>query len=47
MNMLSSAAKLKSQGVSSAYIEQVNIVQNGLRIMMNGVANLGNVMNFI
>jgi 1,2-diacylglycerol-3-alpha-glucose alpha-1,2-galactosyltransferase len=31
INMLSSATKVKGQGVSSAYIEQVNLVQNGLK----------------
>jgi len=30
INMLSSATKVKGQGVSSAYIEQVNLVTNGL-----------------
>ena len=31
VNMLSSANKIKGQGVSSAYIEQVNLVKNGLK----------------
>lgn len=31
INMLSSATKVKGQGVSSAYIEQVNLVTNGLK----------------
>ena len=31
INMLSSATKVKAQGVSSAYIEQVNLVKNGLK----------------
>lgn len=31
INMLSSADKIKGQGVSSAYIEQVNLVKEGLR----------------
>lgn len=31
INMLSSAAKVKGQGVLSAYIEQVNLVENGLK----------------
>lgn len=31
INMLSSATKVKGQGVSSAYTEQVNLVQNGLK----------------
>src|SRR4051812_27895781 len=31
INMLSSATKVKGQGVSSAYIEQVNLVSNGLK----------------
>jgi 1,2-diacylglycerol-3-alpha-glucose alpha-1,2-galactosyltransferase len=30
INMLSSADKVKGQGVGSAYLEQVNLVQNGL-----------------
>lgn len=30
INMLSSAEKIKGQGVASAYIEQVNLVKNGL-----------------
>jgi len=30
INMLSSADKIKGQGVGSAYLEQVNLVQNGL-----------------
>lgn len=30
INMLSSAEKVKGQGVASAYIEQVNLVKNGL-----------------
>lgn len=31
INMLSSADKIKGQGVMSAYIEQVNLVKNGLK----------------
>jgi 1,2-diacylglycerol-3-alpha-glucose alpha-1,2-galactosyltransferase len=31
INMLSSATKVKGQGVSSAYIEQVNLVKTGLK----------------
>lgn len=31
INMLSSANKIKGQGVSSAFIEQVNLVKNGLK----------------
>ncbi len=31
INMLSSANKVKGQGVASAYIEQVNLVKNGLK----------------
>jgi 1,2-diacylglycerol-3-alpha-glucose alpha-1,2-galactosyltransferase len=31
VNMLSSANKIKGQGVSAAYIEQVNLVENGLK----------------
>ena len=31
INMLSSADKVKGQGVLSAYIEQVNLVRNGLK----------------
>ena len=30
INMMSSATKVKGQGVGSAYIEQVNLVKNGL-----------------
>ncbi|MGK0467679.1 MAG: 1,2-diacylglycerol-3-alpha-glucose alpha-1,2-galactosyltransferase, partial [Clostridium sp.] len=30
INMLSSADKVKGQGVGSAYLEQVNLVRNGL-----------------
>ena len=30
INMLSSADKIKGQGVGSAYIEQVNLVKTGL-----------------
>jgi 1,2-diacylglycerol-3-alpha-glucose alpha-1,2-galactosyltransferase len=39
INMLSSADKVKGQGVGSAYLEQVNLVQNGLdkeyRVIIN------------
>ena len=34
INMLSSATKVKGQGVSSAYIEQVNLVKNGLKYLL-------------
>lgn len=30
INMLSTADKVKGQGVGSAYLEQVDLVQNGL-----------------
>lgn len=30
INMLSSAQKVKGQGVASAYVEQVNLVKYGL-----------------
>ena len=30
INMMSSATKVKGQGVGSAYIEQVNLVREGL-----------------
>ena len=30
INMLSSATKIRGQGVGSAYIEQVNLVRSGL-----------------
>jgi len=42
INMLSSADKVKGQGVGSAYLEQVNLVQNGLdkeyKVVINKIA---------
>lgn len=39
INMLSSATKVKGQGVSSAYLEQVNLVKNGLNDTYQTVIN--------
>ncbi len=47
INMLSSADKVKGQGVLSAYIEQVNLVKNGLKDNYNIKVNSSNLRGIV
>lgn len=47
INMLSSADKVKGQGVLSAYIEQVNLVKNGLKDNYNVKVNSSNLRGIV
>ncbi|EKQ57522.1 MULTISPECIES: glycosyltransferase family 4 protein [unclassified Clostridium] len=47
INMLSSAEKVKGQGVLSAYIEQVNLVKNGLKDNYTVKVNSSNLRGIV